>query len=146
MFRRGTRKPVGIHGGKGSKDPVTAMLLGLRLLSSISSALLAPGKLPELSSVGFHPRPNGPASPQEAEANRSGGDPLVSRDLVRRQAAQLLLKEHPIAGRTELEDLRRIERSQINSDVGKDLGQILVTSFHLASTAMVVDGYGDDPA
>jgi hypothetical protein len=46
---------------------------------------------------------------------------LVSRDLHRRQAVKFLLEEHPIPGNTEFEDLRRIEGSQINSDVAAGL-------------------------
>ena len=91
-------------------------------------------------SPGCDGRANGAASPQEPDPDRGCGDPLFLCDLLRRQTVHLLFKVHPIPGVAEVEDLRRIEGSQVNSDVAAELGQSLVASFDLTFTAMVVNG------
>jgi hypothetical protein len=100
----------------------------------------------QLTRPSFHARANRAPGPQEPDPNCCFGYAQLAGDLLHREAVQLLLKEHPVPWVTELEDLGRIQGSQINSDMPAEIGQSLVARLVVNCATMVVQSDRVDPA
>ncbi len=85
-------------------------------------------------------RANRAAGAQEPDPDRGWGNALLPCNLLRGPAIHLFLKERSVAGTAVAENLRRVQKGQIDSGLAAEFRQRLIAGFFLAPAPMVVEG------